>query len=210
MSWTHFDRERPSGLNGWALLLFGPPITRVEGEVAIAGGADPEAFADVRLDVVGPPAFLDRRLMTFDRETGRFTMDYLPGVRVDVLASKPGYVQAGIAQLDDAEHPRGFRDGLEGFLAGGPGTDRLTVVLEPRDGSTAGGSDDGRIDDGGPAAPYRLAQGVAVTSYEVPSDGDTEAPILHAVVGGQLGNLEVSGTDGEYRISAGVAPGLGP
>ena len=210
LSWTHFDRDRPSGLNGWALLLFGPPITRAEGEVVIAGGADPEAFADVRLDIVGPPAFLDRRLMTFDRETGRFTMDYLPGVRIEVLASKPGYVQAGIAQLDDAEHPRGFRDGLEGFLAGGPGTDRLTVVLEPRDGSTAGGSDDGRIDDGRPGAPYRLAQGVAVTSYEVPSDGDTEAPILHAVVGGQLGNLEVSGTDGEYRISAGVAPGLGP
>lgn len=214
LSWTHFNENRQAELNGWALLLFGPPITRVEGKVVIAAGAGPaEDFDDVELDVVGPPVFLDRHLMNFDPETGRFSLDYLPPVRLNVLASKPGYVQAGIAQLDEANHPRGFRDGLEGFHAGGPGADRLTILLEPQGTAAAAGavgSTPVGSTMGGEGARYRFAQGAAVTSYAVPRDGETEGPVLHAVVGGQLGNLDVAATDGEYRLSAGAVPGLDP
>ena len=136
LSWTHFDDDDRS-FDGWALMLFGAPIARLHGRVEVQGeSAAGDALSDVRLGVVGLPASLGESLITFDRTAGRFTVDYLPATRVDLMASKPGFVQGRIAGLNDRDplHPRGFRDQLEGFLAGGPGTDALTVTLRPGDG----------------------------------------------------------------------------
>ena len=55
-------------------------------------------------------------------------------MRLDVLASKPGFAQAGISGLNGPDHPRGFRDHLEGLLAGGPGSTELTIKLKPAEG----------------------------------------------------------------------------
>ena len=137
LSWTHFDTKRTRAFKGWSLLLFGPRIVRVRGQVEVAGEPQPEPYADVRLDVVGLPASLGKALIEFDRTNGEFEIAYLPGMRVDILASKPGFAQAGISGLDSPGHPRGFRDRLEGFLAGGPGSDDLTLTLQPGDGPPA-------------------------------------------------------------------------
>lgn len=133
LSWTHFETERTQAFKGWSLLLFGPRIARLKGEVKVAGEAGSRPYADVQIDVVGLPASLGEQLISFDRTNGQFEINYLPGMRVDILVSKPGFVQAGIDDLDRSNHPRGFRDKLEGFLAGGPGSDDLIVTLRPGD-----------------------------------------------------------------------------
>ena len=134
LSWTHFDTERTQAFKGWSLLLFGPRIARLKGRVEVAGEPQPAPYADVRLDVVGLPASLGNQLIEFDHTNGEFEIAYLPGMRVDVLASKPGFAQAGISGLGDPGHPRGFRDRLEGILTGGPGSSDLTITLQPGDG----------------------------------------------------------------------------
>ena len=134
LSWTHYDKEQTQAFKGWSLLLFGPRVARVVGKVEVHGEPTTEPYNDVRLDVVGLPASFGEPLITFDRSTGRFEIDYLPSMRLDILASKPGFAQAGISGLDNPAHPRGFRDNLEGFLASGPGSNQLTVILRPGDG----------------------------------------------------------------------------
>ena len=137
LAWSHEDEERIQAFKGWSLLLFGPQIAQIAGQVEVVGASGarvPEAFADVELDVVGLPASLGERLVRFDRTTGKFEIGFLPGMRLDVLASKPGFAQVGISGLNDPDHPRGFRDHLEGFLAGGPGSNALNVILTPAEG----------------------------------------------------------------------------
>ena len=136
LSWTHsHDDDRSFG--GWGLMLFGPPIARLKGRVEVEGGSGEPAAAgalsDVHLGVVGLPATLGEPLIQLDRTTGIFTVDYLPRTRVDLMASKPGFAQGRIAGLNDLDppHPRGFRDRLNGFLAGGPGSEGLTISLAP-------------------------------------------------------------------------------
>ena len=136
LSWTHsHDDDRSFG--GWGLMLFGPPIARLTGRVEVRGGpGEPVAvgaLSDVQLGVVGLPATLEGPLIQLDRTTGIFTIDYVPRTRVDLMASKPGFAQGHIAGLNDLDppHARGFRDRLDGFLAGGPGSDGLTVSLAP-------------------------------------------------------------------------------
>ena len=302
LSWTHFDTERTRKFKGWSLLLFGPRIARVKGQVKVVGEPGPAPYADVRLDVVGLPASFGERLITFDRTNGRFEIAYLPGLRVDILASKPGFVQAGIDDLDSPAHPRGFRDHLEGFLAGGPGSDDLTITLHPR-GTPPPYAPTGASTDPIEPSPYRLVQGAPLFGFgggmayaggidatgklgihaqkttitkvdlnrvpmskfgvedvdlhprefdvrksdksgyayalivettdgrfgrlEPPLPGQTpryldeaiagrdinapnEPVAIHSAIGGQVVNLGVSGTDGEYRISAGTTPGLDP
>ena len=131
LSWTHFREGGIETFEGWSLLLFGPPITRVAGKVVVSGETAPAAFADIKLDVVGLPASWSEQLIAFDRSDGRFEIDYLPRMRLDILASKPGFAQSGISALDSPDHPRGFRDNLEGFLAGERGSDELRIVLRP-------------------------------------------------------------------------------
>lgn len=136
LSWTHFHDDDRS-FDGWALMLFGSPIARLRGQVRVQD-EPPEggALSDVRLGVVGLPASLGESLISLDRTTGDFTVDYLPETRVDLIASKPGFAQSRITGLNDLDplHPRGFRDRLEGFLAGGWGSDELTITLRPGDG----------------------------------------------------------------------------
>ena len=136
LSWTH-SHDDDRSFDGWGLMLFGPPIARLAGRVEVEGEqgepAAAGALSDVRLGVVGLSASLGESLIRLDRTTGEFTVDYLPRTRVDLMASKPGFAQGRIAGLNDLDplHPRGFRDRLEGFLAGGPGSDDLTIALRP-------------------------------------------------------------------------------
>ena len=134
LSWTHFNENARESFRGWTLRLFGPPIVSVAGRVEIErfpGDDAAVSFDDVRLDVVGLLASPNERHVDFDRRTGEFSIDRLPPLRIDILASKTGFRQAGIAGLEDVDHPRGFRDGLDGVVAGGPGSDDLTIVLMP-------------------------------------------------------------------------------
>ena len=158
LSWTHFDTEQTQAFKGWSLLLFGPRIARVKGQVKVAGEPGPAPYADVRLDVVGLPASFGERLIAFNHKNGQFEIAYLPGLRIDILASKPGFVQAGIDDLDSPAHPRGFRDHLEGFLASGPGSDDLTITLLPKRHTTAAGPAVA-LTDLPESSPYRLIQG---------------------------------------------------
>ena len=327
LSWTHYRGDSTEQLSGWSLLLFGAPIARIAGEVVIAGpdASDPDRFADVELDVSGMVATPGENLVDFDRTTGRFEIGYLPPVRIDLFASKPGYEWSGISQLDDPSHPRGFRDNLGGFLAGGPGSDRLTVTLRPASRNAPTVSAEVRRPPPEPdwcggqvaadSSPYRFVQGtplvgfggegvaaglpaetrqmqaqkttVAVVDFDrvplisaddnpslefsrdgatgedldlhprefdrrdrgseagseyayrviierpdgsfgrlgPPTDGQPsryphdegrnlnapgQAVAIHSAIGGSVVNLEVSSTDGEYRIWVGASPGLDP
>ena len=188
----------------------------------MSGEPASDPYGDVKLDVVGLPATLSEKLVQFDRSNGRFEVDYVPGMRIDILASKPGFVQAGISGLGAADHPRGFRDNLEGFLAGGPGSGQLEIVLRPKGVPPSEGSAVDHIAsaaEGGAvtleSTPYRLIQGGFGFAGRASGDSGT----IHYMVGGHIANLGVSqyegldinaSTDGEYRISTGAAPGIDP
>jgi hypothetical protein len=131
LRWEHSEAGNVNHFKGWSLLVYGTPIHTLAGKVVIEGDNSPDRFNDVRLDVVGLNANVAAPFTHFDRATGQFTIANVPGLRLNVLATKPGYPQAGLDQLDVPSHPRGFVDHLEGFLAGSPGSNDLTVVLRP-------------------------------------------------------------------------------
>ena len=54
--------------------------------------------------------------------------------------------------------------------------------------------------------PRYLDEAIAGRDINAPN----EPVAIHSAIGGQVVNLGVSGTDGEYRISAGATPGLDP
>ena len=203
LSWIDFNEGRTADFNGWSLQLFGTPIARVAGEVVFASGSPDASFHDVKLDVVGTPVSVDERLIAFDRVTGRFEIRYLPGVRVDVLASKPGYAQAGISGLDAFDHPRGFVDGLAGFLAGGPGTDRLSIILRPTAEDVAPVVT--AVPGHGESNPslVRPVYGAALAGFGSMCARQTA---IHAAIGGQIASLGVPATDGENRVWVGATP----
>ncbi|TBD34344.1 hypothetical protein [Rhizobium ruizarguesonis] len=130
LRWEHTETGKVNHFKGWSLLVYGTPIHKLTGNVVVEGDTRSNRFDDVRLDTVGLNTDA-KRFVQFDRTTGRFTIDDIPGLRVNVFATKPGYKQAGIGGLDQSTHPRGFVDHLEGFLAGGPGSEDLTIFLRP-------------------------------------------------------------------------------
>jgi hypothetical protein len=116
-------------LRGWSLLVYGAPAYPISGQVIVEGSADPNRFQDVAVRVLGLNADLDTGLLEFNRATGQFSMPSLPGLRVNVVAYKPGYRPGTIEGLNTPADPRGFRDGLGGVLIGGPGTADVTLTL---------------------------------------------------------------------------------
>lgn len=131
LRWEHSEAGKTNRFNGWSLLVYGTPIYQVSGQVVIEGDESAGRFDDVSLDVVGLNANVAARYSIPDKTTGKFSIPTIPGLRIDVLATKPGYAQGHIDKLDTADHPRGFVDHLDGFLAGGPGSSELTITVRP-------------------------------------------------------------------------------
>ncbi len=103
---------------GWGLLIYGAPIYTVEGDVIVNGNNEPGRFDDVQVRVTGLNADLAPAFTKFDRSTGHFSIGYLPGIRVDITATKPGFPTAHIDNLNLPGDPRGYRDNLFGIQPG--------------------------------------------------------------------------------------------
>lgn len=129
LRYVNADPNKTHVLLGWSLLLYGAPAYPVGGQINVEGSTDPNRFQDVAVQVLGLNADLDSGFTSIDRTTGRFTVSYLPGLRVNLQATKPGYLAAGIDGINTVTDPRGYRDGLGGVLIGGPGTTNLLLTL---------------------------------------------------------------------------------
>jgi hypothetical protein len=129
LRYAYNDPGSTHALLGWSLLLYGAPAYPISGQVVVQGSSDPNRFQDVSLQVLGLNADLGARLTSIDRNTGQFTISSLPGLRVNLQATKPGYLPAGIDGLNTQGDPRGYRDGLGGIVIGGPGMTNLVLTL---------------------------------------------------------------------------------
>lgn len=103
---------------GWSLLIYGVPTHRVEGRVVVDGSDDPDRFNDVAIRVNGLNADLGSVLTKFDKATGHFSISHLPGIRVNIVATKPGFPPSTIDGLNTPDDPRGYRDGFQGIIPG--------------------------------------------------------------------------------------------
>jgi hypothetical protein len=130
LRYANTDSGTTHALLGWSLLLYGAPAYPIAGQVVVQGSSDPNRFQNVSVQVLGLNADLGAGFTSLDRITGRFTVSYLPGLRVNVQATKPGYLPAGIDGLNTATDPRGYRDNLGGVLIGGPGATNLVLTLQ--------------------------------------------------------------------------------
>lgn len=134
LRWTNNDTTSRK-FNGWSLIICGVPEFTLAGDVVIEGDTASNRFQDVDLEVFGLNADLDEALLNFDRDNGHFTMESLPGIRVNIIGKKPGYPTATIDGLDSFDHPRGFTDGLSGILpTDAPYAQNLTITLRQREG----------------------------------------------------------------------------
>ena len=116
-------------LLGWSVLVYGVPASPVEGNIIVEGSADSNRFKDVAVQVLGLNANLGSAFTEFNTTNGHFKISSLPGVQINLAASKPGYLPGSIDNLNSVGDPRGFRDGLGGILVGGAGTANLTITL---------------------------------------------------------------------------------
>ena len=103
---------------GWSLLIYGAPIATIEGDVVVDGATESGRFDYVEVHVLGLNAELARAFTNFNRTTGHFSIGYLPSLRIDISATKPGFPPAGIDKLNCPGDPRGYRDNLFGIVAG--------------------------------------------------------------------------------------------
>ncbi len=128
LRYANTDSGAAHALLGWSLLVYGTPAYPVSGQIAVEGSGDPNRFQDVSVQVLGLNADLDSAFTVIDRTTGRFTINCLPGLRINLQASKTGYLLAGIDGLNTAGDPRGYRDNLGGIVPG-PGSSNLVLTL---------------------------------------------------------------------------------
>jgi hypothetical protein len=129
LRYQNTDSGATHKLLGWSLLVYGTPAYPIAGKIVVEGNSDPNRFQDVSVQVLGLNADLDAGLTVLDRATGQFSIPALPGLRVNVVATKPGYLPGTIEGLNTPSDPRGFRDGLGGVLIGGPGTTNVILTL---------------------------------------------------------------------------------
>lgn len=135
LHYANTDAGAAHALLGWSLLVYGTPAYPISGRIVVEGGAEADRFQDVSVQVLGLNADLDSGLTTLDRTTGQFTISCLPGLRLNLQATKPGYLTASIDGLNTPEDPRGYRDHLGGIVAG-PGTTNLVLTLRLPPAST--------------------------------------------------------------------------
>jgi len=112
------DNSVQGNVLGWTLLVYGAPIGTVEGDVVVDGDSESNRFSDVDVHVLGLNAELAKAFTKFDRTTGHFSIAFLPSIRVEITASKPGFPPAGIDSLNCPADPRRYRDKLYGIVPG--------------------------------------------------------------------------------------------
>lgn len=182
LEWEHYGDEK-AAVNGWSLVLLGPRIARIAGRVEAADGT---TLDDVVLDLVGVGGFLDKSKLAFDRSAGTIEVREVPPVRIDVLASAPGYLQTGL-------YPAGHRSDARGVVAGSAGTDDLRIVLRRR----LDGAGDASTAHGGAAKHQHGAQEAER------ADAAVEQPfVIRGAILGQRLVVVSSGADGRHTITA--------